>query len=82
VHEELGQMRMIWSKLYTVPVTVQGQQPNVPFEHVEEEMTVPIPKASELENYIVYIGFDPNGLTPEHPKKAPPPKAKPKKPTQ
>jgi hypothetical protein len=82
VHEELGQTRMIWSKLYTLPVTVQGQQPNVPFEHVEEEMTVPIPKASELENYIVYIGFDPNGLPQEHSKKAPPPKAKPKKPTQ
>jgi hypothetical protein len=82
VHEELGQTRMIWSKLYTLPVTVQGQQPNVPFEHVEEEMTVPIPKASELENYIVYIGFDPNGLPPEHAKKAPPPKAKPKKATQ
>ena len=82
VHEELGQTRMIWSKLYVLPVTVQGQQPNVPFEHVEEEMTVPIPKASELENYIVYIGFDPNGLPQEHSKKAPPPKAKPKKPTQ
>ena len=82
VHEELGQTRMIWSKLYVLPVTVQGQQPNVPFEHVEEEMTVPIPKASELENYIVYIGFDPNGLPQEHAKKAPPPKAKPKKPAQ
>jgi hypothetical protein len=82
VYEELGQTRMIWSKLYALPVTVQGQQPNVPFEHVEEEMTVPIPKASELENYIVYIGFDPNGLPQEHSKKAPPPKAKPKKPAQ
>jgi hypothetical protein len=82
VYEELGQTRMIWSKLYALPVTVQGQQPNVPFEHVEEEMTVPIPKASELENYIVYIGFDPNGLPQEHSKKAPPAKAKPKKPAQ
>jgi hypothetical protein len=82
VHEELGQTRMIWSKLYVLPVTIQGQQPNVPFEHVEDDMTVPIPKASELENYIVYIGFDPNGLPQEHPKKPPPPKAKPKKPTQ
>jgi hypothetical protein len=45
-------------------------------------MTVPIPKASELENYIVYIGFDPNWLPQEHAKKAPPPKAKPKKPAQ
>src|SRR6516225_316697 len=56
VHEDLGHTRMIWSKLYVLPVNIQGQQPNVAFEHVEEEMTVPIPKASELENYIVYIG--------------------------
>ena len=50
---------MIWSKLYVLPVDIPGQQANVPFRHVEEDMTVPIPKASELENYIVYIGFDP-----------------------
>jgi hypothetical protein len=77
VHEELGRSRMIWSKLYVVPVDIPNQQPNVPFAHVEEDMTVAIPKASELENYIVYIGFDPNGV-PE--KKPPPPKPKAKKP--
>jgi hypothetical protein len=79
VHEEMGRTRMIWSKLYVLPLNIQGQQPNVPFEHVEEDMTVPIPKASELENYIVYIGFDPNGLPQERPKKETP-KARPKKP--
>jgi hypothetical protein len=79
VHEELGRTRMIWSKMYVLPVEIAGAQPSVPFQHVEEDMTVPIPKASELENYIVYIGFDPNGLPPE-PKK-PAPKAKPKKPS-
>jgi hypothetical protein len=78
VHEELGRTKMIWSKLYVLPVESPGQQPNVPFAHVEEDMTIPIPKASELENYIVYIGFDPNGV-PEK-KSSPPPKAKPKKP--
>ncbi len=79
VEEDLGHSRMIWSKLYALPVTIPGQQANVPFEHVEDDMTVPIPKASDLENYIVYIGFDPNGLPPERPKKEAP-KAKPKKP--
>ncbi len=79
VEEDLGHSRMIWSKLYTLPVTIQGQQANVSFEHVEDDMTVPIPKPSELENYIVYIGFDPNGLPPERPKREAP-KAKPKKP--
>jgi len=77
VHEELGRSRMIWSKLYVLPVDIPGQQANVSFRHVEEDMTVPIPKASELENYIVYIGFDPHGLPSEQPKKPPP---KPKKP--
>src|SRR5262245_45766610 len=72
VHAELGRTRMIWSKLYVVPVEIPGQQPNVPFAHVEDDMTVPIPRASELENYIVYIGFDPNGV----PEKKPPPAAK------
>jgi hypothetical protein len=81
VHEDLGRTSMIWSKLYVLPVNIQGQQPNVAFEHVEEDMTVPIPKASELENYIVYIGFDPNGLPQERPKKEAP-KAKPKKAVQ
>jgi hypothetical protein len=76
VEEELGRTKMIWSKLYIIPVTVPDQQPNVEFKHVEEDMTVPIPNPDKLENYMVYIGFDPNGLPPE-PRKSPPPKKKP-----
>jgi hypothetical protein len=79
VWEELGHTKMLWSKLYVVPVSIGEQQPNVEFKHVEDEMTVPIPKASELENYMIYIGFDPNGA-PIEPRKSPPPKAKAKKP--
>jgi hypothetical protein len=79
VWEDLGHTKMIWSKLYVIPVSVGAQQANVDFKHVEDDMTIPIPKPSELENYMVYIGFDPNGIPPE-PRKSPPPKAKPKKP--
>jgi hypothetical protein len=78
VWEELGHSKMIWSKLYVVPVTIPQQQPNVEFLHVEDDMIVPIPKAAELENYMIYIGFDPNGA-PIEPRKSPP-KPKPKKP--
>jgi len=79
VWEELGRTKMLWSKLYVVPVSIGDQQSNAEFKHVEDEMTVPIPKASELENYMIYIGFDPNGA-PIEPRKSLPPKAKAKKP--
>jgi hypothetical protein len=78
VWEELGRTKMIWSKLYVLPVTIGAEQSNVEFKHVEDDMTVSIPKASELKNYMIYIGFDPNGA-PIEPRKSPPPK-KPKKP--
>jgi hypothetical protein len=69
------QAKVIWTKLFVVPVTMPPGQTYVPFLHVEEEMTVPIPSTAELEAYIVYIGFDPDGLTPAKPtpkKKSPP----------
>ena len=40
---------------------------------------MPIPKASELENYVIYIGFDPNGVPPEEAQKPAPKAAKPPK---
>jgi hypothetical protein len=66
--------RTLWTKLFAVPVTMSGQL-NVPFTHVEEEMTVPIPSRSELAAYIIYIGFDPDGLKPAEKEK---PVAKPR----
>ena len=38
---------------------------------IEEEMTVPIPKADELAAYVIYIGFDPDSLKPAEKPKAP-----------
>jgi hypothetical protein len=68
--------RTLWTKLFAIPVSVTNDQLNVPFTHIEEEMTVPIPPAAELSAYVVYIGFDPEGLKPpEKPKPAPRPKA-------
>jgi hypothetical protein len=67
--------RTLWTKLFMVPVTIPDNQLNLPWLHVEEEMTVPLPPADEVEAYVVYIGFDPDGATPPKPVK---PAAKPK----
>jgi hypothetical protein len=55
--------RTIWTKLYRVPVAVPPGQSNVPFVQVEEDMTFPVPKPSDLEAYVVYVGFDANAMS-------------------
>jgi hypothetical protein len=68
--------RTIWTKLFNVPVTITDGQLNVPFIHVEEEMTVPLPPSAELDAYVIYIGFDPDGAAAaQKPKPAAKPKA-------
>ena len=57
VHEG-PEPKTIWTKLYRVGVDVPAGQPNVPFVHVEENMTFPLPAAGELEAYVIYAGFD------------------------
>jgi len=64
--------KMIWTKFYEVPVIVSGSEENVPFTYVEEDMSFPMPPGNELDAYVIYVGFDPEG--------APAPKAKPAKP--
>lgn len=53
--------KTLWTKLYTVPVTIPSSDLNVPWIHIQEEMTVPRPSPQELEAYVVYVGFDPQG---------------------
>jgi hypothetical protein len=69
------QPKTIWTKFYEVPVNVPPGSSNVPFTHIQEDMIVPLPKPAELEAYVIYVGFDPAGLTATTPKK---PKSKPK----
>jgi hypothetical protein len=68
--------KTIWTKGYRVPVNVPPGQTNVPFVHVEEEITFPLPSRAELDAYVVYVGFDPTLVqTPEKkPEKTPPPR--------
>jgi hypothetical protein len=55
------QPQTLWTKLFMVPVTIPPGDVNLTWVHVQEEMTVPRPSAQDLEAYVVYIGFDPDG---------------------
>jgi hypothetical protein len=66
--------KTLWTKLFMVPVSIQPGQLNLPWLHVEEEMTVPRPSAQEQEALVIYIGFDPDGGASAKPKPAAKPK--------
>ncbi len=51
--------KTVWTKLYRVPLTIQPGQTNIPFLHIEEDLTVPVPGGADLDAYVVYVGFDP-----------------------
>ena len=53
------------------------------FTHVIEGLDFPIPRGGDLDNYIIYIGFDAASAEPEPKKPSPkrPKAAKPKPPT-
>ena len=69
----------IYTKLYQIPVTVPPDQSNVVFTHVEEDMTVPMPSAIEFDDYVIYVGYDPQGASRRSKKKPP---ARPAKPSE
>ena len=66
----------ITTKFQRVAVTVPEGNTNVLFTHVEDAISFPMPKGAEIDNYVVYVGFDP--VTAEQmdkaKKRAPPPK--------
>jgi hypothetical protein len=62
---------VIWTKFFPVNVSITSSNLNVPFTHLEEEMTVPVPTAAELAAYVIYIGFDPDSLKAAEKPKAP-----------
>jgi len=59
--------KVLWTKLFVFPVVIPEANLNVPFIHIEEDMTVPIPSAAEADAYVIYIGFDADGATPAKP---------------
>ena len=68
----------IWTKFYMVPVMLQPGEGNATFTQVEEDMTFPMPPGNQFDQYVVYVGFDPNSATPEPKKKPVRPVRKPK----
>jgi hypothetical protein len=65
------------TKLDKLRVDIPPGQTNVAFTHVEEDMTIPMPSASDLESLVVYVGFDPAGAA-EAAKQTHKPRMKPK----
>ena len=68
VVEEGPNPKPIVSKLYRLAVDVPPGQTAVPFVHVEQDLTFPMPRADALDNYVVYVGFDPSA-TPAKPER-------------
>jgi len=68
--------RTIWTKLYRVQVMVPSGESNVAFVQVEEGMTFPVPNRTDLEAYVVYVGFDPSALAPPEKPRRPSKKAR------
>jgi hypothetical protein len=60
--QEGPEPKTIWTKLYKVAVDIPAGQTNVSFVHIEDNITFPKPKSSELEAYVIYAGFDQQGL--------------------
>lgn len=80
VKETLSDSTPLWSKLYLVPVAVPPGQPNVNFTTISEDLVIPMPKADDLDQMLIYIGFDPAGAEVEKKRKpAPKPAAKPRR---
>ncbi|MBS7539717.1 hypothetical protein [Ancylobacter lacus] len=68
----------IWTKLYTVPVQIGASETQVDFSLVADDVSFPLPQPGELEDYIVYLGFDSQAGSAEA--KAKPARSRPAKP--
>jgi hypothetical protein len=77
VEETTKGTKPIVTKFIRIPVTVASATDNPTFTDVEDGVSFPMPR--DLDNYVVYIGFDPLSLqAQDHPAAKPKPKTKPK----
>lgn len=65
VVQEGPEPKPIISKFTRLSVAVAPGQTAVPFTHVEQDVTFPLPRPAVLETYVVYVGFDPVAQKPE-----------------
>jgi hypothetical protein len=69
--------KVITTKFIQIPVDITDNN-GASFSHIEEGLSFPLPSpVAELDNYVVYIGFDQFSAQ-NAPKAAPPPRGKPK----
>jgi hypothetical protein len=81
VEETTAGTKPIVTKFIRLPVIIGPGAEGATFTHIEEGMTFPMPSAADLDDYVIYIGFDPLTAAAQdkqnnNPK--PKPKAKPK----
>jgi hypothetical protein len=78
VVQEGPEPKPIVSKFARLSISVAPGQTAVPFTHVEQDVTFPMPGLAALENYVVYVGFDPDAAAakPQKAKKPAPAKRK------
>jgi hypothetical protein len=80
VHEGV-EPKAIVSRLQRVNVAIPGGDPNVLFTHIEEDLSFPMPRGGDIDNYVVYVGFDTMAAREwEKKRPAPKPAAKPRRP--
>ena len=78
VQETPGGSRAITTRFVVIPVAVTDNTANNLFTRIEDGITFPLPSpTSQLDDYIVYVGFDP--VTAEAQAKSAAPRAKPKR---
>ncbi len=58
VVREGPQPKTIATKFKRIPVTVVADQTHVQFLDVEEGIAFPLPPGSEIDAYVIYVGFD------------------------
>ena len=61
VHEGAAP-KAITTKLERVSVTVQPDSTNAIFTLVDNEISFPMPRGGDIDDYVVYVGFDQQGL--------------------
>lgn len=57
--------KTILTKLIRIPVMIASDDAGAVFTHIEDNFAFPLPSSAELDNYLVYIGFDPIGAAAE-----------------
>ena len=70
VVQEGPEPKPIVSKFARLSVAIPPGQTAVPFVHVEQDVTFPMPRGNLIEAYVVYVGFDPAPPKPERKQKA------------